>query len=286
MKPAPFRLEQPETIDALCSALAEHGEDARILAGGQSLVPMMNFRLVSPEVLIDINRVPGLSGIRVDGDRLVIGAMTRHAAVAASDLVAEHAPLIALAYAHIAHVTVRNRGTIGGNLSHGDPSSELPAVAITLGAEFVVTGQTGSRVVSAEEFFEGMFEVDVQPGEFLSEIRVPLARADQSFGFQEFSPRHGDFATVLVAVCVTRSGPDVAEARIVHGAVQERPARAIEAEALLIGGPLTSDIIETAAKATGSVEPTLQNYHGDAAYKSDLLRSLTARALQQAAGRS
>ena len=284
MKPAPFRLERPDTIQALCRALAEHGESARILAGGQSLVPMMNFRLVTPEVLIDINRVAGLDYIRVDGGELAIGAMTRHVAVKESDLVKVNVPLITKAYPHIAHVTIRNRGTIGGNLSHGDPSSELPAVAICLDAKFVVASSEGSRTVPAANFFKGMFETDVRPGEFLSEVRFPIATPNHRFGFEEFSPRHGDFAIALAAVSLETKDNTCVSASVVHGAVREIPARAPAAEAALRDKPLSSEFIAQAANAMSNIEPTLQNYHGDAAFRADLLRTLTARALSQAVG--
>jgi len=284
MKPAPFRLERPDTVQALCRALAKHGDSARILAGGQSLVPMMNFRLVTPEVLIDINRVDGLDYIRLDGDVLAIGAMTRHVAVKESALVKANVPLIAKAYEHIAHVTVRNRGTIGGNLSHGDPSSELPAVAICLDAKFVVSSAEGNRTVRGADFFNGMFETDVHSGEFLSEIRFPVAARNQRFGFEEFSPRRGDFAIAIAAVALEMNGDTCVSASIVHGGVREMPDHMTDAEAALRGKVVSSEQITLAAKATVSIEPTLQNYHGDAAYKSDLLRALTARALSQAIG--
>jgi aerobic carbon-monoxide dehydrogenase medium subunit len=284
MKPAPFRLEQPSTIEALCEALAKHGESARILAGGQSLVPMMNFRLVTPEVLIDINRVAGLDYIKLDGDKVAIGAMTRHVSVKESDLVKAKVPLITQAYQHIAHVAIRNRGTIGGNLSHGDPSSELPAVAICLGADFVVASSEGKRTVPAADFFQGMFEVDVAPGEFLAEIRFPVAKANQRFSFQEFSPRHGDFATALVAAALELKDGACVSASVVYGAVSATAGRARETEAILRGSRLSAETIARAAEATSAIEPTLQNYHGDAAFKSDLLRALTERALRHIAG--
>jgi aerobic carbon-monoxide dehydrogenase medium subunit len=283
MKPASFRLERPDTIQALCHALAQHGESARILAGGQSLVPMMNFRLVTPEVLIDINRVAGLDYIRADGDELAIGAMTRHVTVKESGLVKSSVPLIAKAYEHIAHVTIRNRGTIGGNLSHGDPSSELPAVAVCLDAKFVVSSSEGTRTIPAANFFKGMFETEVRPGEFLSEVRFPMAARNHRFGFEEFSPRQGDFAIALTAVALEMKGDTCVSASVVHGAVREMPGRVPAAEVALRDKPLSSECIAQAAKATSTIEPTLQNYHGDAAFKSDLLRTLTARALSQAA---
>jgi aerobic carbon-monoxide dehydrogenase medium subunit len=284
VKPAPFKLEQPTTIEALCSALTKYGEGARILAGGQSLVPMMNFRLVTPEVLIDINRVAGLDYIRLDGDQVAIGAMTRHVSVKESPLVKAKVPLITQAYQHIAHVAVRNRGTIGGNLSHGDPSSELPAVAICLGADFVVASSEARRTVPAADFFKGMFEVNVAPGEFLAEIRFPVAKPNQRFSFQEFSPRQGDFATALVATALEFDGDECVFASVVCGAVCATPGQAKETEAILRGARLTAETIARAAEATSAIEPTLQNYHGDAAFKSDLLRALTERALSHVAG--
>ena len=283
MKPPAFHYEKPSSVDELLDALTHHGEDARILAGGQSLVPMMNFRLVSPEVLIDINGLSELDYIRRDGDTLSIGALTRHSALNESPLVAELCPLLAEAYKHVAHVTIRNRGTIGGNLSHADPSSEIPAVCLCLESTMIVRGKKETREVSAGEFFLGALETAIQPDEFLAEIRIPVRKPGTGWAFEEVSPRQGDFATTAVAVTLHVDGGVCRSAAIAHAAVADRPARIEAAEAALVGSRLDdTQITEAAELASAAVEPTVVNYHGDAEYKRDLVRALTKRALHRA----
>lgn len=283
MKPPAFRYEKPSSVDELLDALTQHGDDARILAGGQSLVPMMNFRLVSPEVLIDINGLSELDYIRRDGDTLSIGALTRHFALYESPLVAELCPLLAEAYRHVAHVTIRNRGTIGGNLSHADPNSEIPAVCICLESTMIVRSKKETREVSAGEFFLGALETAIQPDEFLAEIRIPVRKPGVGSAFEEVSPRQGDFATTAIAASLHVDGGVCRSAAIAHAAVADRPARIETAEAALVGSRLDdTQITEAAELASAAVEPTVVNYHGDAEYKRDLVRALTKRALHRA----
>lgn len=283
MKPSAFHYEKPSSVDELLDALARHGEGARILAGGQSLVPMMNFRLAMPEVLVDINGLSELDYIRRDGDTLLIGALTRHTALKESPLVAEVCPLMAEAYKQVAHVTIRNRGTIGGNLSHADPSSEMPAVCVCLEATMVLRGKQGPREVPADKFFLGALETAIQPGEFLAEIRIPVCKPGVGSAFEEVSPRKGDFAITAIAATLHVDSGVCRSARIAHAAVADRPARVDSAEAMLVGSALDDTRIAEAAEAVAAeVKPTVTNYHGDAPYKRDLLRALTMRALHRA----
>ena len=283
MKPPAFHYEKPLSVDELLDALTQHGNDARILAGGQSLVPMMNFRLVSPEVLIDINGLSELDYIRRDGDTLSIGALTRHIALNESPLVSELCPLLAEAYKHVAHVTIRNRGTIGGNLSHADPSSEIPAVCLCLESTMIARSKKETREISAGDFFLGALETAIQPDEFLAEIRIPVRKPGVGSAFEEVSPRQGDFATTAIAVTLHVDRGVCRSAAIAHAAVVDRPARIEASEAALVGSRLDDRrITEAADLASVVVEPTVVNYHGDGEYKNDLVRALTKRALQRA----
>lgn len=283
MKPPAFHYEKPSSVDELLDALTKHGEAGRILAGGQSLVPMMNFRLVAPGVLIDINGLAELDYVRRDGDTLRIGALTRHNTLLGSALVAELCPLMAEAYQHVAHVTIRNRGTIGGNLSHADPSSEMPAVCVCLDSTMIVRGKNATREVAAGEFFRGALETALMADEFLAEIAIPMRKLSAGSAFEEVSPRQGDFATTAIAVTLQVESGVCRSARIAHAAVADCPARIESAEAVLVGSALDdAHISEAAERAATDVEPTVINYHGDADYKRDLLRTLTQRALHRA----
>ncbi len=286
MKPAKFKYEKPETVDALIAALATHGEKAKILAGGQSLVPMMNFRAVAPEILLDINGLNDLDYVRVVDGCVAIGALTRHAAISGSATVKDNCPLVSDAYAYVANKTIRNRGTIGGNLAHNDPASEMPAVMVCLGAEFVFRGPEGSRTVAAADFFIGPLETALEPTEFLTEIQIPVADKREGWSFQEFSPRKGDFAVAAVAATIRCEKGVCGSARIAYAGVADMAARAPDPESVLIGKSIDDDLIARAADvASSSVEPTILNYHGDAHYKRDLVRSLTVRALSVANSR-
>ena len=283
MKPPAFHYEKPSSVDGLLDALTQHGDDARILAGGQSLVPMMNFRLVSPGVLIDINGLSELDYIRQDGDTLLIGALTRHTTLDESPLVAEFCPLLAEAYKHVAHVTIRNRGTIGGNLSHADPSSEIPAVCLCLESTMILRSKKETREISAGEFFLGALETALRPDEFLAEIRIPVRKPGAGSAFEEVSPRQGDFATTAIAVTLHLDGGVCRSVAIAHAAVADRPARIEASEAVLVGSRLDdTQITEAADLASVAVEPTVINYHGGDEYKNDLVRVLTKRALHRA----
>jgi aerobic carbon-monoxide dehydrogenase medium subunit len=285
MKPPPFEYLRPVDLDGVLAALAQDGSETKILAGGQSLVPMMNLRMVAPKRLVDINRVPGLDRIAIDGDRLTIGALARHTDVLASPVVGQHAPLVIAAYRHVAHRPIRNRGTIGGNLAHADPASELPAVMLALDAEMVLNSRTGERRVLADRFFLGTFETAARADELLTAIRIPLAAGRRRWGFQEISQRQGDFALVAVAATFDIDGGRCAHARLGYAGVADHAVRVAAAEAALDGGSPDETLFEAvAAKAAGAVDPP-EDIHADAAYRRDLVRALTRRALGAAARR-
>ena len=283
MKPARFRYIRAESVEGALQALADN-PDARILAGGQSLIAMMNLRLVKPACLIDINRIPDLSYIREAGDGIAIGALARHNDVKHSPLVGARCPLLTEAYESIAHHTVRNRGTLGGNLCHADPSSETPTVMIAMGATLVLRSLRGSREVAAEAFFLGTYETAAQQDEMLVEIRIPGARAN-GWAFAEISNRHGDFAIAVIATTVRLEDGRCVSARVVASGVGEHAARLAPAEEALIGGPIDDASLGAAsAAAAGAVDPH-SDTHADAAYRQDAIAVLTRRTARRAAER-
>ena len=284
MKPAPFSYVRADSVEGALSALSEQPE-ARVLAGGQSLIAMMNLRLVKPDRLIDINRLSELDYIRLDGDELAIGALTRHTAAATSPLVAEHCPLMTAAYRHIANRAVRNRGTVGGNLCHADPASENPAVAIASGATLVLRSVDGERRIAAEDFFLSLYETAAEQNELLTEIRIPKAPANQGWSFQETRTRKGDFALVGVAATLDCPNGACSDARIVAVGVGERAERLGAAEAAIKGAVVDeAGLAAAAAAARGAVDPP-SDFHADSEFRRDLVFTLTKRALGEAHGR-
>jgi len=284
VKPASFDYFRAEKIDDALMALAANAE-AQVLAGGQSLIAMMNLRLAKPGCLIDINRLTDLDYIRPEGDELAIGALTRHTAAAASPVVAEFCPLMTAAYDHIAHRAVRNRGSVGGNLCHADPSSENPAVAVASGATLVLKSADGERRVAAEDFFLGLYETAARQNELLTEIRIPKAPAHQGWSFQETSTRKGDFALVGIAATLDCPNGACTNARIVAVGVGERAMRLDAAEAAITGAVMDdTDLTAAAEAARDSVDPP-SDFHADSEFRRDLVFSLTKRALSEAHGR-
>ena len=235
MKPPPFDYCCPETLEEALALLAEHGEAAKVIAGGQSLVPMLNLRALHPGVLIDINRLPGLDYVTLEDGQLRIGALARHKAVLEADAVREASPLMAAAYPYVSHGPIRNRGTLCGNLCHNDPASEMPAVAVASGAEMVLRSAGGTRTVRAEDFFTGTLSTAAEANELLVEVRVPQAPAGQGAAFHEVSPRKGDFAYVAVGATVELADGACTGARIVCAGVGDGPHRARAAEDALAG---------------------------------------------------
>ncbi len=288
MKPPPFDYAAPETLDEALALLAEHGYDAKLLAGGQSLVPLLNFRLASPAMLVDLNRIGGLGEVAADGDGgLRLGAMVRHRRLERDPEVARRAPLLALTAPFIAHPQIRNRGTVGGSLAHADPAAELPAVAVALDARFRLVRAGGERWVAARDFFVGLLATDLAADEILVEVALPPTPPRTGWSFQEVARRHGDFAQVGVAARVTLDGAGAVDsARLVYLSVGDVPVVAERAAAALAGALPSAEAIAAAAEiAGGEVDPT-GDIHATADYKRHLARVLARRALGEAAERA
>ena len=286
MKPPPFAYECPTEVADAVTLLAAHGADARPLAGGQSLVPLLNFRLARPTVLVDLNRIAALGGIAVENGALRIGAMARQAAVEADDRVARGWPLLTDAIGHIAHPQIRNRGTIGGSLAHNDPAAELPAVMLALDAEMTTQGPEGARTIQAEDFFAGTMETALAPDELLTEIRVPALPEGTGWGFQEAARRQGDFALVAVAVLLRPSGSASGiDARVVVTGTGDGPQRIREAEAILAERGTDGDSCEAAGNAAAQASKPADDPHAPAWYRQKLVAALTRRACREAAMR-
>lgn len=285
MKPPPFLHLQPASIDEALSMLAEHAPDARVLAGGQSLVPMMNFRIARPTVLVDINRIPELAYIRDGGDSLLIGAMTRERTVEKSDLVKSACPLLSDATENIAHLPIRSRGTIGGSISNADPAAEYPATALALDCTLVARSIRGERRIAAADFFEGVLSTALEPDELLAEVVVPKAPAGSGSAFVEISRRHGDFAMAGVACQIVVDGDAVTDIRLAACGVGPGPIRLAKAEAALKNGGLSeASLLEAARAASSEVDPD-SDTHATADYRRRLAGVMTKRAVEQAASK-
>ena len=289
MKPAPFEYQAPASLEAALDALARHGGDAKLLAGGQSLIPVMNFRLAEPALLIDINKLAELDFIRRDEEgHLRIGAMVRQRRLERDPLVAGMAPLLHEAVPFIAHPQIRNRGTFGGSLAHADPAAELPALAVALGARFRLQRAGGDRWVAAEDFFAGLFATALEPDEMLVEAAIPPPPARTGWAFLEVARRHGDYAQVGVAARVTLDDSGrCREARLVYLSVGDAPVVAREAARLLAGQELSPAAIAAAAeKAAGDEMDPLGDIHATPEFKRHLARVLTRRVLRKAGERA
>ncbi|MBV8704711.1 MAG: xanthine dehydrogenase family protein subunit M [Acetobacteraceae bacterium] len=286
MKPAAFDYARPASVAAALQALADRAREAKVLAGGQSLVPMMNFRMARPAVLVDINRLAELDYHRVEGDTLAIGALARHAALRASPVVRASCPLMAETYHHVANGPVRNQGTLCGNLCHADPASEMPAVALVTDAAMVLRSARGERRLDAAAFFRGVYETAARPDELLVEVRIPAAPANQGWSFQEVSVRKGDFAIVGVAATLAVAKGSVAEARIAVCGVGPRAARLRDVERSLTGRPAAEASFGAAADAAAASVNPQEDVNASAAYRRDLVRALVRRALAEAGGRA
>jgi CO/xanthine dehydrogenase FAD-binding subunit len=289
MKPAPFQYLAPTSLDEALTSVAEYGYDGKILAGGQSLVPTMNFRLAQPSVLIDLNNVPELFFLReVEAGGLAIGAMTRQRTLEKSEAVAQRAPLLHATMPYIAHVQIRNRGTLGGSLAHADPAAELPAVMVALNARFVLASTRGERWVAAEEFYIGLFTTALEPDELLAAVEIPALPPHAGWSVQEIARRHGDYAIVGVAAMVELDGRGrCAGARLVYLSVGEGPTMAHTAASMLAGEAPSAALIDAAAHAAAhqDVEP-LADIHATVAYRRHLVEVLGRRALTEAFARA
>jgi CO/xanthine dehydrogenase FAD-binding subunit len=286
MKPAPFKYIAATSLEQALSLKAEHGDDAKFLAGGQSLIPTMNFRLARPAVLIDINGLENLAGIDPSAAAIRVGPLTRYRALQRDAAFARLCPLIAEALPHIAHPQIRNRGTIGGNLSHADPASELPAIALALGARFLVQSATHERWIGAPDFFVSALTTDMAPDEMLVEIELPLPKPRTGCCFMEIARRRGDFAIAGVAVTVTLGEQDeCTDVRLAFCGVGETPVDASSAADALIGRtPAEEAFREVAAIVQTLIEPG-GSVHATADYQRHIAGVLTERALQTACRR-
>ena len=286
MKPAAFEYVVADSVEMAVASLAQAGGDAKIIAGGQSLVPMLNFRLLRPSVLVDINRIPGLAHVREDGNVVRVGALTRHHQLETSPVIAAHFPVLREAMAHVAHLAIRNRGTIGGSLSHADPAAELPMMAMLLDAELRIVSSAATRTVAARDFFRDALSVDLAEDEIVTEIVLPKLPPNTGWGFEEVARRSGDFALAAVAVTLTLSDGRIAQARIAMTGVAPTARRVAEAERLLIGQRLDdgvgSDVIEAVRAAA---EPPT-DLHASSDYRRHLVGVLAARALAAAWSRA
>jgi carbon-monoxide dehydrogenase medium subunit len=285
VKSPKFSYVRASSLEQALQLLEAHGDDARILAGGQSLMPTLNMRLSQPKLLIDINRLDALKGISLAGDRVRIGALARHAEVARSEVVARHLPLIAEAMPHVAHVAVRNRGTFGGSIALADPAAEMPACALALGATFVLQSTKGKREVPSEMFFKGLFDTARRPDEMLIEALVPVSRPDRVSVFMELARRHGDFAIAGVAFDLTMARGAVADARLVYFGSEEKPTLARAALAAIKDRPLDEANRDSAAAALADDLSPMSSPQGSATMRLHLQRVLTRRALALAARR-
>jgi aerobic carbon-monoxide dehydrogenase medium subunit len=284
VKPAPFIYHAPRTADEAVAKLAELSPlDGRVLAGGQSLVPMMAFRMARPAHLIDINTIAGLDRLALEGDTLSIGACVRHAAFHRPVVSGPTGALLTSVVANIAHYPIRLRGTFCGSLAHADPASEWCLTAVTLGAEIVARSSRGRRVIAADDYFKGMMMTALAEDELLSEARLPLLAPDTRFGFYEFSRRAGDYAIAMALATFGLKDGVIIEPRVGVGGAEGRPRRVAQAEAALAGRKPSADIFRAAAEAAADAVDPLEDVHADAEFRLDLVRAVTRRALERAA---
>ena len=284
MKPAPFAYHRPGTVAEVIDALSRF-EDAKLLAGGQSLMPMMNFRYVTPANVVDLNRVPELTGIAEDGDAVVIGAMTRQREIKDSALVAVRCPLLAEALHHVGHTQTRNRGTLGGSLAHLDPAAELPGVLLAHDAVLEVEGRDGARSIPMSQWPLGYMTPALEASELLVRVRIPAWPPGHGFGFSEVARRHGDFAMAGAGALVQMDGGSIRRCAIALVGVDDGPVRLDVAEALLTGNAPTPGRLDAAARAALDV-PGIEDVHASAAYRRKIAAVVTRRALDQALART
>ena len=290
MKPAWFDYCAPRSVDEAVRVLAEAGREARVLAGGQSLMPMLNCRIVSPTVLVDINRIEELDRLDITDDSLTLGALVRHADLLRNPQIREVWPLLAEATTYVAHPAIRNRGTVCGSVSHNDPAAEQPSILVTLGGTVMIAGEAGRREMPAEEFLTGMMSNALEPGEMVVGLRYPRPVAGTGAAFVEFARRLGDFALAGTAATLTIRKGICEQARVTVVGMGDGPFRAREAEASLVGSALDGNkskdaFAEAVAKVVAAVEPS-DDVHASAAYRRHLSGVLTAQALQTAFERS
>lgn len=288
MKPAPFEYHVPDSLEQALDLMSQHADDAKILAGGQSLVPAMNFRIAQPSMLIDLNRVEELNYIHEDGDVLRVGAMTRERQLEFDLLIKKHTPLLHEAAPNIAHPQIRNRGTIGGSIVNADPAAELPVLMLALDARLKAQNTSGERWIGAMDFFLGMFTTALEPDEILVEIELPFMPARTGWSFMEVAPRAGDYALMGVAVSVTLDESDICNrAKLVYLNAGDGPVDAKDAAQSLVGEKLDDKLFESAAVMASEKEITpYGNIHASPEFQSHLANVLTQKALKQALQRA
>jgi len=280
MKPAPFSYVRAESLDHAVEVLREHGDEAKALAGGQSLVPALNMRLARPSVVVDLNRLTGLDAIGADNGSISVGALARQSSVLRADLVREQCPLLAEALGFVGHVVTRNRGTVGGSIAHADAAAELPLALVTLGGSVV----TSRRVLAAEEFFVASFITALEPDELVLSTKWPVRHVGNGSAFEELAPRHGDFALAAAACNLRVESGVVAEARLAVNAVTQRPE--LVDTASLVGHTVDDEAArELGATAAAKVDPP-PNLHGSPDYRRNLVATLVSRAVTRAWERS
>jgi len=286
MKPPAFEYVAARTVDEAVAQLNKHGDGAKILAGGQSLTPMLNFRLVHPEILVDINRIPGLDKITPQNGGFRIGALTRHRAIEMSTAIAEKLPVLIAAAGQVGHLAIRNRGTFGGSLAHADPAAEWPMVVLALDGTITTKNAKGGRTIKAKDFFVSYLQSAVEDGEIVTEVTLPGLPPKTGWGFEELCRRPGDFAIAAVCALVTLDGGKVKEARISMGGVGPTALRAPEAEALLKGQAIGDDILKRAGEKAAQAADPSNDVHASADFRRHLVGVLTRRAIQAAAQRA
>jgi carbon-monoxide dehydrogenase medium subunit len=282
MKPAAFTYHAPRSVDEALALLAEHGEDGKVLAGGQSLVPAMNFRLARPAVLIDINRIAALDFVTREDGVLRIGAITRHVAFEQPVATGPLGALLPQVARCVAHLPIRVRGTFVGSLAHADPAAEWSLVAVTLGAQIVARSSAGERTLAADGFFRTAFTTALRPNELITEVRLPLESDAWRFGFMEFSRRKGDFALAMALAALRLEGNRIVEARLGVGGAEHRPRRIEAAEQILVGATAGPQALADAADAVASALEPVEDIHASAEYRRDLAQVMARRALERA----
>jgi len=286
MKPPKFDYHAPTTVEEAVALLGRYGGDAKVLAGGQSLMPLLNFRLSRPAALVDLNRIAALTYLREENGHLAFGAMTRQRTIEFSPLVASRLPLLVEATRWVGHLPIRSRGTIGGSIAHADPSAEYPAVLAALDGQVRVRGERGERTLKASELFQTYLTTSLQPDEILTEVRFPVMPAGAGHAFEEFSRRHGDFAIVGVAAMVVLEGARCREARLATAGTGPVPIRLGAAEEILVRDGVGEAAMAAAAARAGELVNPDSDIHASSAYRRNLTRVLTARALVRAVARA
>lgn len=285
MKPARFEYAAPDTVEEAIALLEQHGEDAKVLAGGQSLVPLLVLRLARPTALIDLNLIEGLRYLH-EGDTTTIGSMTTHRELETNEFLFRRCQMIREAMSLVGHVAIRNRGTVGGSCAHSDPAAEWPALALVLDADFEVTGPAGTRTISAPDLFLSYFTTALEPDEIITEIRLKLPPENAGTTFMELARRHGDFGIAGVAAVVTRNNGNIREARLGLLGVGGTPLRATEAENILVGSAPTEEVLRAVGEAVDAAITPSGDIHGSEEFRRNAAKVLTKRAVIRAFDRA